>query len=177
MRSWLVGGALIAHGDGLLLVGNRRRDRSLDWSPPGGVIDDGETIHQGLAREVLEETGLVVRDFARCAYRVEVAAPGLGWLLQVEAWEVEVEGTISLDDPDGIVEHCRAVSAEEARVLLADGPLWITVPVGAWLDRVSIGADRRDRGSPVDDPADDPPLFRFRLHGTDRRSTRAEYLP
>jgi 8-oxo-dGTP diphosphatase len=165
VRDWLVGGALIAHGDGLLLVSNRRRDGSLDWSPPGGVIDQGETVQAGLAREVREETGLEVRSFERCAYRVEVAAPGLGWRLRVEAWEVRVDGTISLDDPDGIVEHCRGVSADEARQLLTLGPLWIQVPVGAWLDGVIL-----------DDPSGELPVFRFHLHGTDRRSTRTEHL-
>jgi 8-oxo-dGTP diphosphatase len=167
VRNWFVGGALIARGDGLLLVGNRRRDNTLDWSPPGGVIDEGETLHEGLAREVREETGLIVSNFSRCAYHVEVAAPGLGWLLKVEAWEVEVEGTIALDDPDGIVEHCRAASASEARELLAAGPLWIDVPVGAWLEspRPTQPVARHD-----------PPVFRFRLNGTDRRSTTVEHL-
>ena len=62
MREWLVAGGLVERDDGrLLLVQNRRRDGSLDWTPPGGVIDHGETIHEGLAREVREETGLDVR--------------------------------------------------------------------------------------------------------------------
>ena len=39
MRDWLVGGAVIEGPAGLLLVRNRRRDGSFDWSPPGGVID------------------------------------------------------------------------------------------------------------------------------------------
>ena len=39
MREWLVAGGLVESHDGLLLVQNRRRDGSLDWSPPGGVID------------------------------------------------------------------------------------------------------------------------------------------
>ena len=48
MRDWLVGGALIESDDGLLLVRNRRRDGSHDWSTPGGVIEEGEDLLDGL---------------------------------------------------------------------------------------------------------------------------------
>ena len=39
MRDWLVAGAVIEDPDRVLLVENRRRNGSTDWSPPGGVID------------------------------------------------------------------------------------------------------------------------------------------
>jgi 8-oxo-dGTP diphosphatase len=164
VRSWQVGGALIRRGDGLVLVANRRRDDSIDWTPPGGVIDPGESVTEGLVREVREETGLVVEELVRCAYRVEVEAPGLEWVLHVEAWEVEVSGDVVVSDPDGIVQHCRSVPGAEARTLMQASPMWIHVPVGAWLDGV-CGAHP--------DPAAD---FRFRLHGSDRRTNHVERL-
>jgi 8-oxo-dGTP diphosphatase len=42
------------HGRVLLI---RRRDNQ-HWEPPGGVLELDETIHDGLRREIREETGL-----------------------------------------------------------------------------------------------------------------------
>jgi 8-oxo-dGTP diphosphatase len=47
-------------GQALLI---QRRDNHR-WEPPGGVLELGETIHDGLRREVREETGLVVEPIA-----------------------------------------------------------------------------------------------------------------
>jgi len=44
------------HGRGLLI---QRRDNQR-WEPPGGVLELAESIHDGLRREVREETGLDV---------------------------------------------------------------------------------------------------------------------
>ena len=48
------GGLERDHGRVLLI---RRRDNQ-HWEPPGGVLELAETIHDGLRREVREETGL-----------------------------------------------------------------------------------------------------------------------
>jgi 8-oxo-dGTP diphosphatase len=37
----------------------RRQDNG-HWEPPGGILELGERIHDGLVREVAEETGLTV---------------------------------------------------------------------------------------------------------------------
>lgn len=168
MRAWQVGGALIRRDGGLVLVANRRRDRSVDWTPPGGVIDAGETIAEGLVREVREETGLVVHALTRCAYRVEVQAPELDWVLTVEAWEAEASGEMCIADPDGIVEHCRAVPYPDVPELLQASPAWIQVPVGDWIARDVAGEAAREAA--LDGTAD----FGFLLHGADRRATRVE---
>jgi len=45
------------------------QDRLLSWkglSFPGGHVDDGESVYDCAVREVLEETGLAVRDLKPC---------------------------------------------------------------------------------------------------------------
>ena len=46
MRRWSVASGLLESDGRLLLVANRRRSGAVDWSPPGGVIDDGEHAWQ-----------------------------------------------------------------------------------------------------------------------------------
>jgi len=48
------------HGRALLI---RRRDNHR-WEPPGGVLELSEAIHDGLRREVREETGLDIEPIA-----------------------------------------------------------------------------------------------------------------
>jgi len=55
-----VGGVVIA-GDTTLLIRRGHEPLKDQWSIPGGALELGETISAGLAREMLEETGLEVR--------------------------------------------------------------------------------------------------------------------
>ncbi|MGH9677340.1 MAG: NUDIX hydrolase, partial [Candidatus Acidiferrum sp.] len=54
------GGVIIESGRALLI---RRGSEPLrgEWSIPGGTLELGESLQQGVARELLEETGLEVR--------------------------------------------------------------------------------------------------------------------
>ena len=55
-----VGGVIVDQGRALLI---RRGSEPLlgEWSIPGGSLELGETLEEGVARELLEETGLTVR--------------------------------------------------------------------------------------------------------------------
>lgn len=115
----------------------RRRppsDGRRDWSPPGGVIDRGESLVAGLSREVEEETGLHVARWAGPVYRIEVAAPDMGWHLRVEAHlALEVTGDIVVDDPDDIVVAARFVRPDERDGILSGAPRWVREPLVEWL--------------------------------------------
>lgn len=53
-------GALIFDGPKLLIVERGREPLKGFWSLPGGAVETGETLAEAIAREVLEETGLIV---------------------------------------------------------------------------------------------------------------------
>ncbi len=135
MRSFRVGGGLIVIDNQLLLAANRRRQGTLEWTPPGGVIDHGESVIGGITREVREETGLHVPNWDQCHYTVTVVAADMGWVMNVESWfATSALGEIELNDPDGIVEDARFVDLARVDELLADSPLWVRAPVSAWID-------------------------------------------
>ncbi len=155
VREWLVGGGVIEGPGGVLLVQNRRRDGRVDWSPPGGVIDPGETLLGGLTREVEEETGLTVTAWTGPVYEVVAEAPGLGWRLRVEVHRaVAFAGELTVADPDGIVVDARFAAADSCGPLLADAPRWVREPVGDWL------------GGPWEGTRP----YAYRVDGTDRSS-------
>src|SRR6516225_6728461 len=57
----LVGvGAVVVHEGRVLLVRRGHEPAKGQWSIPGGLIDVGESLHEAVAREVFEETGLVI---------------------------------------------------------------------------------------------------------------------
>ena len=59
-RPFLGVGALVFSEDRLLLVERGQEPLKGYWSLPGGILETGETLIQGIRREVLEETGLDV---------------------------------------------------------------------------------------------------------------------
>ncbi len=161
LRPWLVAGGVLLDDHGrVLLVQNQRRGGSVDWSTPGGVIDAGERLIEGLGREVHEETGLRVTEWLGPLYRIDVVAPGFGFHLQVEAHRaVSFTGSLTIDDPDGIVVGADFVDVDDARRRLESAPQWVSEPL---LDHLA-------------DDVDDGRLYAYRLEGSnpvDRRVIR-----
>jgi 8-oxo-dGTP diphosphatase len=134
MRDWTVGAALMLSDEGLLLVHNRRHNGSEDWTPPGGVIEEGEALLVGLTREVQEETGLTVTEWGGPVYEVRCVAPDMGWNLRVEVHvALAYEGELHVDDPDGIVVDARFVGEGDLHAVLAGNHPWVLEPLADWL--------------------------------------------
>src|SRR6201996_9040981 len=53
-------GAVVIDGTKVLLVRRANEPLKGEWSLPGGALEVGETLQQGIVREVLEETGITV---------------------------------------------------------------------------------------------------------------------
>jgi 8-oxo-dGTP diphosphatase len=52
--------AIVWRGESVLLVKRGRAPNEGRWSLPGGAQELGETVHECVTREVLEETGIVI---------------------------------------------------------------------------------------------------------------------
>lgn len=136
VRDWEVAGGIVLRGEQLLLVRNRRRNDSVEWSTPGGVVDPGETMLEALGREVLEETGIQVRLWEGPLYEITVDFADLGWRLRVETHRaVDWNGEIVLEDPDGIVEHADFYGLDACEIHLVQSPRWVREPLLEWCRR------------------------------------------
>jgi 8-oxo-dGTP diphosphatase len=158
VREWVVASAIVERDDELLLVLNRRRGGSTDWSTPGGVIDpDDASVLHGLTREVEEETGLRVHTWDGPLYEVHAEAVDLGWRMRCEVYRaVDFGGELRVDDPDGIVIDAAFVPVGECAHRLAACLRWVSEPLTDWLaDRWAPAAARGYRygvrGSRLDD--------------------------
>ena len=141
LRKWSVVGGIIRKDDDILLVANRRRGSSnvkkkggLDWSPPGGVIDDGEDAITALGREVFEETGLQASGWSEAVYAVEVDFATQNMFLYVEVFEaLKWSGSFVFTDPDGIVENAEFFSRKQCETKLEASPIWVREPLTAYM--------------------------------------------
>ena len=159
VRQWVVASGLVEGPDGLLLVQNRRRNGRVDWSPPGGVVEveSGESVLDGLTREVEEETGIVVSAWEGPLYDVEAEADEMGWRVRVEVFRArDWSGQLRVDDPDGIVVDAGWFPVDACALQLESAWASVHEPLGAWL---------AERWS-------EPRSYRYRVSGAGRAPLR-----
>ena len=127
-----VAAAIIRRRNEIALVLQGAEGEEPFWGLPGGVVEHDELVPEGLAREVLEETGLTIHVPAVLGYirQIDNLRParlsghrgtetGSGyvvtvWLFDVGSWE----GEIAARDPNGVVHEARFVPLGEAADLL-----------------------------------------------------------
>jgi 8-oxo-dGTP diphosphatase len=121
-RTYTIAAALVRDGDRILLVEQQGpKDAQSHWALPGGVVETGEFLVEAMAREVAEETGLVVSGTPRLVYIAQFDRPGRReqWtaaIFEVEAWS----GAISPADPDEHILQAQFLRPAEALVKLGD---------------------------------------------------------
>ncbi len=136
MREWKVAGGLLADERGLLLVANRRRNGTIDWTTPGGVVDPGETSLEALSREVSEETGLRVTRWGSLCWTVDVTFVDLEMHMSVEVHRAtSFEGDFVFEDPDGIVGAAEFLQGSDVVARLSASPRWVSEPLAEWIEQ------------------------------------------
>lgn len=84
---------ILIENEKILLVKQKVSDKR-NWSLPGGKLEQGETIEQGIIREMKEETGLDV-EIIRLLYLCDVSASN-NTLLHISFLLKRVAGNIEL---------------------------------------------------------------------------------
>lgn len=136
LQTYTTVSALIRRSGEILLVHQfRKQDPYPNWFLPGGRLEHGELIGEGLAREVREETGLDVIEVGPLAYVTQTldtreSTQSLAFVFEIDDWI----GEVKVDDPDGVVSEARFCSLDEALALLEKMP-WhsMRVPLQAYL--------------------------------------------
>jgi 8-oxo-dGTP diphosphatase len=110
-RPFLAVSAAIARDGKVLVVRRARAPASGLYSLPGGVVEAGETLHEAVAREVREETSLVIEPVALAGFRETIAR-----------------------DPDGRVERHFVILPFAARWIEGEVDLNEELSEGRWVD-------------------------------------------
>ena len=114
-------GVVATSDDFVLLVREPYDDGKLLWGIPSGRVEDGESFAEGAARELFEETGLVVSlddldEISRADLRMFDGVESTSINFSVEVTRHEVINR----DPDEIVVEAAWFPAEQALVLLSE---------------------------------------------------------
>ena len=159
MQAFTVASGIVIEDHRLLLVQNQRKNGSLDWSPPGGVVDPGEQVLAALTREVDEETSLKVSGWSSRFYAVEAEFARREITLRAEVYRAEMfSGSLEIDDPDEVVVDGGWVDLTQATELLDESPRWVGEPL-----RHAIGALFANGDPSESAPPAEPATWRYRI--------------
>jgi ADP-ribose pyrophosphatase YjhB (NUDIX family) len=77
-RPFIAVSAAVMREDRLLIVRRARRPAHGFYTFPGGVVEAGETLVEAVAREIREETGLVIAPLGLAGHREWIARDATG---------------------------------------------------------------------------------------------------
>jgi 8-oxo-dGTP diphosphatase len=129
---------IVRRGEEILLVRQQDPDDGEGfWTLPGGAVEPGELLGAALAREIREETGIVIDGADHLAMLIEVDDPSYAVVGTIVVFDVSRwAGTPLPADPDGDVIDARFWDGDTACRLLERAP-WPSYhePFVAYLQR------------------------------------------
>ena len=128
--------ALIPRGAGILMVAEGAvGDTNVTWMLPGGRVEAGESLETALAREIREETGLMVTGTPVLAFSVEIVAEmdDLVGAWRAVTFACRAEGEVAPADPDGLILEAEWVPIEDAITRLEAVEWYDSGPLRAFL--------------------------------------------
>jgi 8-oxo-dGTP diphosphatase len=109
--------AVVVENGAVLLVKHRKDGREY-WMLPGGGVDYGESLHEALARELLEETGLCIAPGDLVLANDTIAPDGSRHVVNLYFRATVVSGTPGVGDDPRVVDVAYMPCTE-----LQDAPL------------------------------------------------------
>jgi 8-oxo-dGTP diphosphatase len=135
--------AILRQADQIVMVQQHTPDTHQPyWVLPGGLVEAGELVSDGLIREVKEESGVDVTAIGHLACLSQIDRPAhtaqtIAFIFEIGAWQ----GTLQPQDPDREVTYAELVPKAEAISRLQQNGGWpgIGDPLIAYL-RGEVGS-------------------------------------
>ena len=119
-----VAGAVVDGGK-VLLIRRGREPMVGSWTLPGGALETGETMLEGVTREVLEETGLTVRPLELLALLDRIVRDESG---AVEYHYVLMDWLCELDNEDETTRQVARAGSDALEVAWVDAGVLDAMP-------------------------------------------------